>query len=169
MTQTVTLGGNPIPVNGDFPQKGQTAPAFSLVSPDLADISLESLGAKRKILNIFPSIDTPTCATSTRKFNAAASGLNNTVVLCISADLPFAQKRFCGAEGIANVVTASDFKDKKFGTAWGVTFADGPLQGLLSRSVVVTDAAGKVVYTEQVAETTSEPNYEKALAAAKGV
>ena len=165
----ITLKGNTINTVGHLPAVGSPVPDFRLTKQDLSDIRPADLTGKKVIYNIFPSIDTATCATSVRKFNEQAAGLDNTVVVCVSGDLPFAQKRFCGAEGIANVVTASDFKDKKFGTAWGVTFADGPLQGLLSRSVVVTDAAGKVVYTEQVAETTSEPNYEKALAAAKGV
>lgn len=167
MATTVKLGGNPIPVNGDFPQTGQTAPAFSLVNPDLADISLESLGAKRKILNIFPSIDTPTCATSTRKFNSAASGLNNTVVLCISADLPFAQKRFCGAEGLENVVTLSTMRGRDFIRNYGVEIAAGPLQGVTARAVVVLDEQNRVLHSQLVSEIKDEPDYEAALAVLK--
>ncbi len=164
----VTLKGNPLNTAGNLPAVGSKVPDFRLTKQDLSDIRSSDLAGKKVIFNIFPSIDTATCATSVRKFNEQAASLADTVVLCVSADLPFAQKRFCGAEGISNVITASDFKDKKFGTDWGVAFADGPMQGLLSRSVVVADASGKVVYTEQVAETVNEPNYEKALAAAKG-
>lgn len=167
MATTVTLGGNPIPVNGDFPQKGQTAPAFSLVNPDLADITLASLGAKRKILNIFPSIDTATCAMSTRKFNAAASGLNNTVVLCISADLPFAQKRFCGAEGLENVVTLSTMRGRDFIRDYGVEIAAGPLQGVTARAVVVLDEQNRVLHSQLVSEIKDEPDYDAALAVLK--
>lgn len=164
----ITLKGNPLNTVGNLPAVGGQIPDFRLTKQDLSDIRPADLAGKKVIFNIFPSIDTATCATSVRKFNEQAAALANTVVVCVSADLPFAQKRFCGAEGISNVVTASDFKDKKFGKDWGLAFADGPMQGLLSRSVVVTDAAGKVIYTEQVAETVNEPNYEKALAAVKG-
>ena len=167
MATNVTLGGNPIPVNGDFPQKNQTAPAFSLVNPDLADVTLESLGGKRKILNIFPSIDTPTCATSTRKFNAAASGLNNTVVLCISADLPFAQKRFCGAEGLDNVVTLSTMRGREFIRNYGVEIAAGPLAGVTARAVVVLDENNRVLHSQLVSEIKDEPDYDAALAVLK--
>src|SRR5690606_4183383 len=127
MSNTVTLGGNPIEVSGQFPQKGQTAPDFSLVAKDLSDVSLASFAGKRKILNIFPSIDTPTCATSVRKFNQTASDLPNTVVLCISADLPFAQNRFCGAEGLSNVATLSAMRGREFLEAYGVAVKTGPL------------------------------------------
>jgi thiol peroxidase len=163
----ITLKGNPLNTVGNLPAIGGHVPDFRLTKQDLSDVKLGDLTGKKIIFNIFPSIDTATCAMSVRKFNAEAASLENTVVLCISADLPFAQKRFCGAEGISNVVTASDFKDKKFGNDWGVAFADGPMQGLLSRSVVVADASGKVLYSEQVAETVNEPDYAKALAAAK--
>jgi thiol peroxidase len=166
MSQSVTLGGTPIAVTGRFPRQGDAAPAFSLVGKDLADVHLADHAGKRKILNIFPSIDTPTCAMSVRQFNARASSLPNTVVLCISADLPFAQSRFCGAEGIKNVVTASSFRSA-FGDHYGVTIADGPLTGLLSRAVVVVSETGKVIYTEQVPEIAQEPNYDAALAALK--
>lgn len=167
MASTVTLGGNPIPVNGDFPQPGQTAADFSLVGADLADVSLASFGGKRKILNIFPSIDTPTCATSTRKFNAAASGLNNTVVLCISADLPFAQKRFCGAEGLDNVQTLSTMRGREFLRNYGVDIAAGPLAGVTARAVVVLDENNRVLHSQLVGEIKDEPDYDAALAALK--
>jgi thiol peroxidase len=163
MTSTVTLGGNPFQVNGDFPQKGQTAAAFSLVGKDLADVTLASFGGKRKILNIFPSIDTPTCATSVRKFNQTANDLSNTVVLCISADLPFAQGRFCGAEGLANVVTLSTMRGSEFLNAYGVALATGPLAGVAARAVVVLDENNKVVHSELVAEIKNEPDYDAAL------
>src|SRR5690606_32058613 len=135
-----------------------------LTSGDLSAKSLSDFKGKKVILNIFPSIDTGVCAASVRKFNEEASGLDNTVVLCISKDLPFAQSRFCAAEGLENVVSLSDFKDNSFADAYGVKFSDGPLAGLLSRSVVVIDENGKVIYNEQVAETVEEPNYEAALA-----
>jgi thiol peroxidase len=163
MASTVTLGGNPFQVDGDFPQKGQTAPAFSLVGKDLADVTLTSLAGKRKVLNIFPSIDTPTCATSVRKFNQTANDLANAVVLCISADLPFAQGRFCGAEGLANVVTLSTMRGSEFLKAYGVALANGPLAGVSARAVVVLDENDKVLHSELVAEIKDEPNYEAAL------
>jgi thiol peroxidase len=163
MTSTVTLGGNPFQVNGDFLQKGQTAAAFSLVGKDLADVTLASFAGKRKILNIFPSIDTPTCATSVRKFNQTANDLTNSVVLCISADLPFAQGRFCGAEGLANVVTLSTMRGSEFLNAYGVALATGPLAGVAARAVVVLDENNKVLHSELVAEIKTEPDYEAAL------
>ncbi|HEY6529092.1 MAG TPA: thiol peroxidase [Cellvibrionaceae bacterium] len=161
---TVTLKGNAFNTVGDLPAVGSQAPSFTLVKTDLSEITLASLGGKRVVLNIFPSVDTPTCALSVRTFNESAANLNNTQVLCVSADLPFAAKRFCGAEGIENVTAASSFRSN-FGADYGVTFADGPLTGLLSRSVVVINEQGKVIYTEQVAETAEEPNYTAALAA----
>ena len=161
---TVTLGGNPITVNGNFPAVGQQAPAFSLVGKDLADVTLASLAGKRKVLNIFPSVDTPTCATSVRRFNEAASKLENTVVLCISADLPFAQNRFCGAEGLENVVNLSTMRGRDFLAAYGVDIANGPLAGVAARAVVVLDANDKVLHAELVAEIKDEPNYAAALA-----
>ncbi|PHV11593.1 thiol peroxidase [Chitinimonas sp. BJB300] len=164
---TVTLGGNPIPVNGSFPAVGSTAPDFALVNADLGDITLENYAGKRKVLNIFPSIDTPTCATSTRKFNAQADKLPNTVVLCISADLPFAQKRFCGAEGLTNVVTLSTMRGREFIRNYGVDIAGGPLAGVTARAVVVLDEKNKVIHSELVAEIKDEPNYEAAIAALK--
>ncbi len=161
----VTLKGNPIQIDGHFPAKGEQAPAFSLVAKDLTDVSLASLAGKRKVLNIFPSIDTPTCATSVRRFNEKASQLDNAVVLCISADLPFAQARFCGAEGLANVVTLSTLRGHDFIKNYGVAIASGPLAGLTARAVVVLDANDKVLHSEMVSEIAQEPNYDAALAA----
>lgn len=165
MTSTVTLGGNPVQVSGDLPKKGQAAPAFSLVGKDLADVTLASFAGKRKVLNIFPSIDTPTCATSVRKFNESASKLANTVVLCISADLPFAQSRFCGAEGLENVVTLSTMRGRDFLEAYGVAIASGPLVGVAARAVVVLDENDKVLHSDLVSEIKNEPNYDAALKA----
>ncbi|AJO78399.1 thiol peroxidase [Pseudomonas sp. MRSN 12121] len=163
----VTLKGNPVQVNGQLPQAGTKAPAFSLVGAGLADITLSSFAGKRKVLNIFPSVDTPTCATSVRKFNAQASGLNNTVVLCISADLPFAQARFCGAEGLDNVQNLSTLRGREFIENYGVAIADGPLAGLTARAVVVLDENDNVLHSELVKEIAEEPNYEAALAVLK--
>lgn len=163
----VTFHEKPVHTTGNLPAVGSKIPDFRLTKQDLSDLKAADLSGKKVVFNIFPSIDTPTCATSVRKFNAQAASLPNTVVVCVSSDLPFAHKRFCGAEGLTNVVTASDFKDKKFGADWGVYFTDGPLQGLMSRAVVVADASGKVLYTEQVPEVVNEPNYDKALAAVK--
>ncbi|PAU66334.1 lipid hydroperoxide peroxidase [Pseudomonas sp. PIC25] len=163
----VTLKGNPVQVEGQLPQPGQQAPAFTLVGAGLADVSLASLAGKRKVLNIFPSIDTPTCATSVRKFNAEASKLENTVVLCISADLPFAQARFCGAEGLENVQNLSTMRGREFLQNYGVAISSGPLTGVAARAVVVLDENDKVLHSELVAEIGSEPNYEAALAALK--
>ena len=160
---SVTFQGNAVTTVGELPEVGQPAPGFTLVKADLGEVTLEELSGKRVILNIFPSIDTDTCATSVRKFNEEASKLENTQVICVSADLPFAAGRFCGAEGIENVITGSTFRSS-FGEDYGVTFSSAPLTGLLSRSVVVIDADGSLLYTEQVAETTEEPNYEAAIA-----
>lgn len=162
--QTVTLGGNPVPVKGHFPGKGETAPAFSLVGKDLANVGLDQFAGKRKILNIFPSIDTPTCATSVRRFNARANGLANTAVLCISADLPFAHARFCGAEGLENVVTLSAMRGRSFLNDYGVEIAGGPLEGVTARAVVVLDENNKVLHSELVKEIKDEPDYGAALA-----
>lgn len=159
---TITLKGNPFQTVGELPAVGVKAPEFSLCKIDLSEASLASFAGKRVVLNIFPSIDTPTCATSVREFNAKATESHNVVVLCISADLPFALARFCGAEGLANVIPASTFRST-FGADYGVTIANGPLAGLLSRSVVVINETGDVIYNEQVAETADEPNYESAL------
>lgn len=161
---TVTLKGNPIHTSGELPTIGSKAPDFRLVKQDLSVVSLADLAGKKVVVNIFPSIDTPTCATSVRKFNQKASTLANTVVLCVSKDLPFAAKRFCGAEGLENVITASAFRDTDFEKAFGVQITDSPLQGLCARSVVIVDESGKVVYTQLVAETADEPDYDAALA-----
>jgi len=163
MSTTVTRSGITINVNGNFPQKGQTAPAFTLVGKDLADVPLASFKGKRKVLNIFPSIDTPTCQTSVRKFNQSANGLVNTVVLCISADLPFAQARFCGAEGLDNVITLSTLRGREFLENYGVALVSGPVSGLAARAVVVLDENDKVLHSELVAEIRTEPNYDAAL------
>ncbi|WP_293761811.1 thiol peroxidase [uncultured Aquitalea sp.] len=161
---TVTLKGNPVDVAGALPAKGGKAPALSLTNGDLADVTLDNYAGKKKILNIFPSVDTPTCATSVRKFNEKAAGKADAVVLCVSADLPFAQKRFCGAEGIENVVNLSTFRSPAFAEAWGVKLASGPLAGLTARAVVVLDADNTVLHSELVAEIAQEPDYEAALA-----
>jgi thiol peroxidase len=162
---SITLQGNPVTTVGELPEIGATAPAFSALKTDLSECSLADLAGKKVVLNIFPSIDTGVCAASTHRFNKEAGALENTVVLCVSVDLPFALGRFCGAEGLEDVVPVSVFRNPEFGSGYGVTIADGALAGLLSRAVVVIDAAGKVVYTEQVPEITEEPNYEAALAA----
>lgn len=165
MSTTITLRGNPINVDGDLPTAGASAPDFVLTNGDLADVSLKDFAGKRKVLNIYPSIDTPTCATSTRKFNEAASKLNNTVVLCVSGDLPFAAKRFCAAEGLENVSHLSSFRHPEFLKAWGVAMVSGPLVGLTARAVVVLDENNKVLHSEMVPEIASEPNYDAALKA----
>jgi thioredoxin-dependent peroxiredoxin len=163
MSTTVTLRGNPINVEGDLPQVGQSAPALTLTSGDLAEVSLANYAGKRKVLNIFPSIDTPTCAMSTRKFNEQAGTLADTVVLCISADLPFAAKRFCAAEGLANVAHLSTFRHPDFLKTWGVEMSNGPLAKLTARAVVVLDANDKVLHSEMVPEIAQEPDYAAAL------
>ena len=163
----VTLKGNPVQVNGQLPQAGSKAPAFSLVAGNLSDVTLKDFAGKRKVLNIFPSVDTPTCATSVRQFNTKANDVANTVVLCISADLPFAQARFCGAEGLDNVVNLSTMRGAEFLKDYGVAIADGPLTGVAARAVVVLDEHDKVLHSELVAEIGDEPNYDAALAALK--
>jgi thioredoxin-dependent peroxiredoxin len=160
----ITFKGNTVHTAQDLPAIGSQVSDFKVVKADLSEISLSDFAGKQVVLNIFPSIDTGICAMSVRKFNEMAAGKANTVVLCISQDLPFALKRFCGAEGIENIVTASDFRYGSFDAAYGVKMMDGPLAGLLSRAVVVLDEAGKVIYTEQVPEIAQEPNYEAALA-----
>jgi thiol peroxidase len=162
---TVTLKGNTVHTVGDLPKVGQTCPEFSLTKGDLSEAKLSDFKGHKVVLNIFPSIDTPTCAMAVRKFNEKAASLTNVKVLCISADLPFAQKRFCAAEGIENVVSLSSFRHSEFGDKLGVKLSDGPIAGLLSRSVVVLDEQGKVIYTELVPEISHEPNYDKALEA----
>lgn len=160
----VTLAGNPIKVGGSLPAKGSKAPDFSLTTGELGSASLETYAGKRKVLNIFPSVDTGVCATSVRHFNQDAAKLANTVVLCISADLPFAQARFCGAEGLDNVVMLSTFRNPEFKRAWGVDIEDGPLAGLCARAVVVLDENNQVLHAELVPEIKQEPDYASALA-----
>ena len=162
---TVTLKGNEIHTSGNLPSVGSDAPDFQLAKGDLSTATLNDYRGKKVVLNVFHSIDTGTCANSVRQFNTEAAELDNTVVLCVSRDLPFAMNRFCGAEGIENVETLSDFKDGNFGRTYGLEYIDGPIQGLLSRVIVVIDENGKVVYTEQVQETVDEPNYKAALEA----
>jgi thiol peroxidase len=161
---TITLGGNPIKTNGDLPQLNSKAPNFELVKNDLSTTTLSFFEGSRVVLNIFPSVDTGTCAASVRAFNEKASDLENTKVLCISRDLPFAQKRFCAAEGLENVINLSDFRDGSFGKEYGLEISEGIFSGLHSRVVIVIDENGKVIYTEQVAEIADEPNYDAALA-----
>ncbi|GAA1754534.1 thiol peroxidase [Nostocoides vanveenii] len=156
--------GTPVHTVGDLPGVGAPAPDFALTGTDLGDVTLAGLAGRRVVLNIFPSVDTGVCAASVRKFNQLAAGLENTTVVCASADLPFALGRFCGAEGIENVTAASSFRSD-FGDAYGVTMSDGPLRGLLARSVVVVGADGTVAYTEVVPEITTEPDYDAAIAA----
>ena len=162
---TVTLGGNPVHTNATLPAVGSVAPQFQLVGNDLSDVSLQDFKGQRVILNIFPSIDIATCATSVRTFNKMANDLENTKVLCISRDLPFAQKRFCGSEGLENVVNLSDFRDGSFGDDYGLTLTDSALKGLHARAIVVVDENGVVSHTELVSEIANEPNYEAALKA----
>ncbi len=161
----ITLKGNPINTIGNLPEIGTMAPEFTLVKNDLSEGKLSDYKGQKVILNIFPSLDTGTCAASVRRFNQEASNLDNTKVLCISKDLPFAQARFCGAEGLENVHNMSDFRTGKFGKDYGVEIIDGPLAGLESRAVVIVDEEGKVNYTQQVSEIVDEPDYDKALAA----
>ena len=160
----VTLKGNEIHTSGSMPEVGSIAPDFKGVQSDLSELSLSDLKGKRVVLNVFPSLDTSVCAASVRRFNKEAASLNNTVVLAVSKDLPFAHGRFCTTEGIENVVSLSAFRCSCFEDKYGMLLIDGPLNGLLARGVVVIDEAGKVVYTELVPEITSEPNYEAALA-----
>ncbi|HQV57069.1 MAG TPA: thiol peroxidase [Ilumatobacteraceae bacterium] len=161
---TTAFKGNPVNISGSVPAAGDKAPSFELTGVGLADVNSADLDGTRTVLNIFPSIDTGVCATSVRTFNKLAAGLDNTKVVCVSADLPFALGRFCGAEGIENVVAASTFRSD-FGSDYGVTMTDGPLRGLLARSVVVVDGDGTVLYSELVPEITQEPDYDAAIAA----
>lgn len=160
---TITLKGNTFHTVGELPAKGSKIPAFKLVKTDLSLLQADDLKGKKVVFNIFPSLDTDVCAASVRKFNATASKLENTVVVCVSKDLPFAHKRFCTVEGLNNVVSASDFRDGSFGIDFGVTIADGPLMGLHSRAIVLVNENGLITYTEQVPEITQEPDYEAAL------
>lgn len=162
---SITLGGNPINTSGELPKVGSQLADFKLIQNDLSVASLSNFAGKKLILNIFPSVDTGTCAASVRKFNESAGNLDNTAVLCISRDLPFAQKRFCGAEGLENVINLSDFQEGDFGKTNGLEIVDGPLAGLHSRVLIVADANGTITYVEQVPEIADEPNYEAALAA----
>ena len=162
---TVTLQGNPFKVDGSLPAVGSAAPTLNLTNSELADVTLANYAGKRKVLNIVPSLDTPTCATSTRKFNEKAASLNNAVVLVVSADLPFAAGRFCSVEGLQNVAHLSTFRHPEFMQAWGVKMAEGPLLGLTARAVVVLDENNKVLLSQLVAEIADEPDYEAALKA----
>lgn len=162
---TITLKGNPIETSGELPAIGTVAPAFTLVKSDLSEVRLEQFAGRKLVLNVFPSIDTPTCATSVRTFNQQASDMPGTQVLCVSADLPFALSRFCGAEGIQNVSTASVFRNPEFGRDYSLLITSGPLKGLLARAVVVIDENGKILHTQLVSELANEPDYAAALAA----
>lgn len=161
---TITRRGTPVETAGELPATGQPAPEARFTQGDLSELALSDLKGQRVILNIFPSIDTPTCAKSVRRFNEEAGSLDNTRVLCVSADLPFAQARFCGAEGLEQVMSVSTFRNPDFGRTYGVEMVDGPLKGLLSRAIVVIDESGTVVHTEQVPEIAQEPDYQAALA-----
>jgi thiol peroxidase len=160
----ITLKGSPINTLGKLPDKGKKAPDFTLVKSDLTNMSLSELSGKKVVLNIFPSLDTSVCATSVRKFNQLVAGIQNTIVLGISKDLPFAHRRFCTTEGITNVITLSGFRDEQFGSKYGLLIKDGPMAGLYSRCIVVVDEKGIVKYTQQVPEIGQEPDYEAALA-----
>lgn len=168
MSQLVHFQGNPVSVAGTIPQVGNKAAPFTLVAKDLSDVALTQFAGKRKVLNIFPSIDTGVCAASVRKFNQLVSDMSNTVVLCISADLPFAQSRFCGAEGLSNVITLSTLRNADFLETYGVAIADGALKGLAARAVIVLDENDNVVFSQLVNEITNEPDYTAALEALKG-
>jgi thiol peroxidase len=163
----IAFKGNAIHTASSLPKVGSQAPDFNLVRANLSAVTLSEFKGKKVVLNIFPSLDTAVCAASVRRFNAEANNLENTVVLCISRDLPFAQSRFCAAEGLKNVITASEYRDSKFSDAYGVKMKDGPLEGLFSRAIVIVDPQSKVIYVEQVPEIVQEPDYEKALAALK--
>lgn len=164
----ITLQGNPIQTAGELPAVNSQAPPFTLTRTDLSDCTLADFAGQTVVLNIFPSIDTSICAASVRRFNQEASGLARTVVLCVSADLPFAHKRFCDGEGLAQVIPLSVFRSPEFGKRYGVTIIDGPLVGLLSRAIVIINPSGRIIYTEQVPEIAQEPNYEAALRALQG-
>jgi thioredoxin-dependent peroxiredoxin len=166
---TTALAGTPVKLYGDFPQVGKHAPSFSLVNKDLEDITLGSYGDKRKVLNVVPSLDTPTCQKSARRFNQEASGLSNTVVINISADLPFAMARFCSSEGLSNIDNLSVMRGREFMRDYGVKIADGPLAGLTARAVIVLDSNNVVRYTEMVSDIKNEPNYDAVLAALKAI
>ncbi len=162
---TVTFKGDPVSTCGKIPEPGEDAPDSTLVKTDLSDLTFSDLKGQKVVLNIFPSVDTPTCAASVRRFNQAAASLDNTTVLCISVDLPFAHARFCGAEGLDDVVSLSAFRNAAFGDTYGVTITDGPLAGLFARAVVVVGEDGNVIYSQLVPEIAEEPDYDAALAA----
>ncbi|WP_163337618.1 thiol peroxidase [Desulfopila sp. IMCC35008] len=162
---TITLKGNEISTVGELPAKGSNAAAFSLVATDLSEKSLADFSGKYVVLNVFPSIDTPVCAASVRKFNEVAGKREDTVVFCISADLPFAHNRFCEVDGLKDVIPLSTFRNSDFGSDYGLTITTGPLAGLLSRAIIIVNPDGKVIYTEQVPEIAQEPDYDAALAA----
>lgn len=164
MAQTA-LRGNPVNTSGDLPAVGSAAPAYDLVGDGLSPVSSADMAGQRVVLNIFPSVDTPTCANSVRAFNERAAALDNTTVLCVSADLPFAQSRFCGAEGLENVKTGSTFRNPEFMSDYGVGMVDGPLAGLCARAVVVVDESGNVVHSQLVGEIADEPDYDAAISA----
>jgi thiol peroxidase len=164
----ITFRGNPIHTAGTLPKVGSAAPDFKVIKTDLSPVSLSDFKGRKVVLNIFPSLDTSVCAASVRRFNVAATNLKDTAVLCISRDLPFAQQRFCAAEGLDKVVMGSEYQDSSFSEAYGVRITDGPLKGLLSRAIVVVNPQGKVLYTEQVPEIAREPDYDSALKALKG-
>jgi thiol peroxidase len=161
----ITLKGNPAQTSGELPTVGSEAPNFSLTRTDLSDISLKDFSGQKVVLNIFPSIDTPVCAASTRRFNAEAGNLKNTVVLCISRDLPFAHSRFCAAEGLKDVITVSEMRRSDFGETYGIVITNGPLADLLARAVILIDEKGKIIYTQLVTEIGEEPDYRKLIAA----
>jgi thioredoxin-dependent peroxiredoxin len=163
------LKGSPVSLSGNLPELGNKAPEFLLTKSDLSDVSLSSFSGSKLVLNIFPSLDTAVCATSVRKFNELASGLENTKVLCISSDLPFAHNRFCSAEGIKNVITLSEMHKKDFGENYGIRITNGPLAGVLARVVIVLDENGIVKYSELVSEITNEPNYDAAISNLKSI
>ncbi|SFQ98830.1 MULTISPECIES: thiol peroxidase [unclassified Enterobacter] len=167
MSQLVHFQGNPVAVAGTIPQAGSNAPAFTLVAKDLTDVTLSQFAGKRKVLNVFPSIDTGVCAASVRKFNQLATEMKDTVVLCISADLPFAHSRFCGAEGLSNVITLSTLRNAEFLENYGIGINEGALKGLAARAVIVIDENDKVVFSQLVNEITNEPDYDAALSALK--
>ena len=164
---TVTLGGTPFPISGEVPAAGIAAPDFTLTGGDLGDVSLGDFAGKRLILNVFPSVDTPVCAASVRRFNEEAAALEGVSVVCVSRDLPFAHGRFCAAENIDAVKCASEMRDGSFGDAYGLRITEGPLAGLLARAVVVVDGDGKVQHSELVPEIKQEPDYNAALAACR--
>ena len=164
---TITFQGNPVETIGTLPSVGNKAPAFTLTKTDLTDATLNDYAGKRIVMNIFPSIDTPVCAITVHHFNDEASKLDNVVILCISADLPFAQQRYCAAEGLENVVPLSLFRSPAFGKDYGATIAEGPLAGLMSRAVVIIDESGTVIHTQQVSEIADEPDYDAALTVLK--